>query len=164
MTQPTGSSLRLVLVEDEPAASRILAKGLREQGCAVDVAGDGQEAEFKASVNQYDLVVLDVMLPLKDGFQVCRELRAAGLQVPILMLTARDALEYRVQGLDVGADDYLTKPFEYAELLARVRALLRRGPTPHREVIEVADLRIEVRGHRVERAGRLIELTAKEYV
>jgi two-component system, OmpR family, copper resistance phosphate regulon response regulator CusR len=155
--------VRILLVEDEPPAAKILAKGLREQGYALDLAADGEEAEFKASVNEYDLIVLDVLLPLKDGFQVCRELRAAGSPVPILMLTARDALEHRVQGLDVGADDYLTKPFEYEELLARVRALLRRGPTPHHDVLEVGDLRVELRGRRVQRGGQRIDLTAKEY-
>ena len=155
--------MRVLLVEDEPAAAKILAKGLREQSYAVDVAADGEDAEFKASVNQYDLIVLDVRLPRKDGFEVCRELRAAGSAVPILMVTARDALEDRVQGLDLGADDYLTKPFEYGELLARVRALLRRGPARRAEILEVSDLRIEVRSRRVQRAGTVIELTAKEY-
>ena len=163
MIQTAALPVRILLVEDEPPAAKILAKGLREQGYALDVVADGEEAEFKASVNQYDLIILDVMLPLKDGFQVCEEIRNAGSPVPILMLTAREALEYRVRGLDAGADDYLTKPFEFEELLARVRALLRRGPTPHREILEVGDLRIELRGHRVQRAGRAITLTAKEY-
>ena len=155
--------LRILLVEDEPAAAQMLAKGLREQGYAVDVAPDGEDGAYKASVNPYDLVILDVLLPRKDGFAVCSELRAAGLPVPILMLTARDAVEDRITGLDHGADDYLTKPFEYRELLARVRALLRRGPTSHAEVIEVGDLRIDGKARRVTRAGQDIELTAKEY-
>src|SRR5258708_4486623 len=141
----------------------MLAKGLRDQSYAVDIAQDGEEAGFKASVNQYDLILLDAGLPHKDGFRVCHELRSEGSEVPILMLTARDAYTDRVRGLDLGADDYLTKPYDYGELLARVRALLRRGPRPHQENILVADLRIDVRGRHVWRAGRAIELTAKEY-
>jgi DNA-binding response OmpR family regulator len=120
--------MRILLVEDEPDAAQMLAKGLREQSYAVDVATDGETAVYQAGVNDYDLVILDVMLPLKDGFEVCRELRAGGLTFPILMLTARDAPPDRVVGLDMGADDYLTKPFDFHELLARLRALLRRGP------------------------------------
>ncbi|HEV2664124.1 MAG TPA: response regulator transcription factor, partial [Blastocatellia bacterium] len=114
-------------------------------------------------VNDYDLVILDVMLPLKDGFEVCRELRAGGLTVPILMLTARDAPPDRVAGLDSGADDYLIKPFDFHELLARLRALLRRGPALRPETVEIADLIIDMRGRRVRRGGCQIELTAKEY-
>ena len=155
--------MRILLVEDELAAAQMLAKGLREQGYAVDVASDGEDGIFKAGVNQYDLIILDVMLPRKDGFSVCREIRASGLSIPILMLTARDAVEDRITGLDHGADDYLTKPFEYRELLARVRALLRRGPTSYTSVIDVGDLHIDVRARRVQRAGQPIELTAKEY-
>jgi two-component system copper resistance phosphate regulon response regulator CusR len=155
--------MRILLVEDEPSAAEVLAEGLREQGYAVDVAGDGEDGLYKASLSPYDLIILDVMLPGKDGFEVCRELRASGAPVPILMVTARDALEDCIAGLEHGADDYLTKPCEYRELLARVRALLRRGPTSYFDVIEVGDLRIEVKTHRVTRAGRAIELTAKEY-
>jgi len=119
--------MRVLLVEDEPNAAHVLAKGLREQAYAVDVAGDGEAAVFQAATTDYDAVILDVMLPGKDGLAVCRELRAAGSDVPVLMLTARDAVEDRVAGLDTGADDYLTKPFSLAELLARVKALLRRA-------------------------------------
>jgi len=155
--------MRILLVEDEPDAARILAKGLRRQKYAVDVAADGAAAEHEASVNDYDLIILDVMLPLKDGFEVCRELRAAGSAVPVLMLTARDTVRDRIAGLDIGADDYLTKPFDFHELLARVRALLRRGQALRPERIEVADLTIDTRAHLVERAGRKIELTGKEY-
>jgi two-component system copper resistance phosphate regulon response regulator CusR len=155
--------LRILLVEDEPAAAKMLSQGLREQSYAVDVAVDGEEAEFKISISPYDLIVLDVVLPRKDGVHVCREMRAAGSNTPVLMLTARDAVEDRIKGLDAGADDYLTKPFEYGEFLARVRALLRRGPAPHIEVIEVADLRVEVRARRVTRGNKRIDLTAKEY-
>jgi DNA-binding response OmpR family regulator len=160
---PEEGSLRILLAEDESAAAKMLSLGLREQSYAVDIAVDGQEAEFKVSVNAYDLIILDLMLPRKNGIQVCQEIRAAGSNTPVLMLTARDRVEDRIAGLDAGADDYLIKPFEYGELLARVRALLRRGPTPHVEEIEVADLRIEVRARRVSRAGKRITLTAKEY-
>jgi len=155
--------MRILLVEDEPDAAQMLAKGLREQSYAVDVAADGETAVYQAGVNDYDLVILDVMLPLKDGFEVCRELRAEGLTFPILMLTARDAPPDRVVGLDMGADDYLTKPFDFHELLARLRALLRRGPALRPETVEVADLSIDMRARRVRRGGRQIELTAKEY-
>jgi two-component system copper resistance phosphate regulon response regulator CusR len=151
------------LVEDEPDAARMLAKGLREQSYAIDVAADGEAALEMAYVNSYDLIVLDVMLPGKDGFEVCRELRQYGSAVPILMLTARDAVEDRIEGLDTGADDYLVKPFDFHELLARVRALLRRGPTLRPEIINIADLMIDVRARHVWRAGATVELTAKEY-
>jgi two-component system, OmpR family, copper resistance phosphate regulon response regulator CusR len=155
--------LRILLVEDEPSAAKILAKGLRERGYAVDVSGDGSDAGYKASVNEYDLVILDVMLPRRDGLQVCSDLRATGAQMPILMLTALDAIEHRIAGLDSGADDYLTKPFDYRELLARVRALLRRGPTKHLDAIHVGDLTVDLQVRRVSRAGEPVRLTAKEY-
>jgi two-component system copper resistance phosphate regulon response regulator CusR len=155
--------MRILLVEDEPGAARMLAKGLREQTYAVDIAPDGESAVYQASVNDYDLVILDVMLPLKDGFDVCRELRAGGLTIPILMLTARDAVQDRIEGLDTGADDYLTKPFDFHELLARLRALMRRGHALLPETVAVADLCIDMRARRVMRRGRQIELTAKEY-
>jgi two-component system copper resistance phosphate regulon response regulator CusR len=151
------------LVEDEPSAAVMLAKGLREEAYAVDVAADGERALELAFVNDYDLVILDVMLPRKGGFEVCRELRAAGSAVPVLMLTARDAVEDKVAGLDSGADDYLPKPFDFEELLARVRALLRRRPALYPEVINVADLSIDTRARRARRRGRDVELTAKEY-
>lgn len=155
--------MRILLVEDEPSAAWMLAKGLREQAYAVDVAADGEAALYQASINDYDIIVLDLMLPRKDGFEVCRELRASGAKIPVLMLTARDAIEDRVTGLDTGADDYLTKPFDFHELLARVRALLRRGHVLHPEVLEVGDLKINTRTRIVKRANRVIELTAKEY-
>jgi len=156
-------AVRILLVEDEPSAAKILAKGLREEAYAVDVATDGEMALEQAFSNDYDLIVLDVMLPRKDGFAVCRELRAAGSVVPVLMLTARDAVEDRVEGLDSGADDYLPKPFDFDELLARVRALLRRRPALYPEVINVADLFIDTRARRASRGGKDIDLTAKEY-
>jgi two-component system copper resistance phosphate regulon response regulator CusR len=155
--------VRILLVEDEPTAARLLAKGLGEQSYAVDVAHDGVRALELIGTSEYDLVILDVMLPRKDGLTVCRELRAAGHVMPILMLTARDAVEARVSGLDCGADDYLVKPFDFREVLARIRALLRRAPALQREIIRVADLTIDTRARRVTRGGRRIELTAKEY-
>jgi two-component system, OmpR family, copper resistance phosphate regulon response regulator CusR len=155
--------VRILLVEDEQSAARMLAKGLREQTYAVDVAADGEAALWQAGINDYDLIILDVMMPLKDGFDVCRELRDAGSAVPVLMLTARDAVQDRIAGLDTGADDYLVKPFDFHELLARVRALLRRGPALRPEKLEVADLMIDTRARVVRRGGRQIDLTAKEY-
>jgi DNA-binding response OmpR family regulator len=155
--------MRILLVEDEERLARAIKRGLREAAYAVDVAGDGEEALYQASINDYDAVILDVMIPKRDGFEVCRELRAEGSRVPVLMLTARDAVEDRIEGLDTGADDYLTKPFEFGELLARLRALLRRGQELRPAIIKVADLEIDTRGQRARRDGRLIELTAKEY-
>jgi two-component system copper resistance phosphate regulon response regulator CusR len=155
--------VRILLVEDEPSAAKMLAKGLREQSYAVDVAEDGESALYQVSINDYDLIILDVMLPRRDGFEVCREIRDAGSSVPVLMLTARDVVEDRIAGLDSGADDYLTKPFDFGELLARTRALLRRGEVVRSEVLKVADLEIDTRAKRVKRAGRDIQLTVKEY-
>ena len=156
-------AVRILLVEDEPAAAQMLAKGLREHGYAVDLAADGEDGLEKIYINQYDLIILDVVLPRKDGFAVCRELRSGGSSVPVFMLTARDGVEDRIAGLNHGADDYLTKPYEYREVLARVQALLRRGPTTYYDVIEIGDLKIELKSRSVARAGRPIELTAKEY-
>jgi DNA-binding response OmpR family regulator len=155
--------MRILLVEDEPSAARMLAKGLREQGYAVDVAGDGEEALYQQSINEYDLVILDVMLPRRDGFDVCRSIRSEGSAVPILMLTARDAVDDRISGLDCGADDYLTKPFDFGELMARVRALLRRPDALLPEAITIADLEINIHARRVKRANQEIQLTLKEY-
>ena len=155
--------MRILLVEDEPSAATMLAKGLREEAYAVDVAADGETAQSQAFVNDYDLIVLDIVLPGKDGFTVCRELRTNGLTVPVLMLTARDAVEDRIEGLDSGADDYLPKPFDFDELLARVRALLRRKPALYPEVITVGNLSVDTRRRRVLRGGQNIDLTAKEY-
>jgi DNA-binding response OmpR family regulator len=155
--------MRVLLVEDEPDAARVLAKGLRERSFAVDITAEGEEAVYLSSINNYDLIILDVMLPLKDGFEVCREIRAAGASVPVLMLTALDDVRDRITGLDSGADDYLIKPFDFHELLARVRALLRRGQSLQPETIEAGDLKINTRSHAVQRAGHPIALTAKEY-
>lgn len=155
--------MRLLLVEDEARMARFIARGLREQAYAVDLVADGEAALYQLAVNTYDAVILDVMIPRKDGFEVCRELRSQGSRLPVLMLTARDAVEDRIAGLDTGADDYLTKPFAFGELLARLRALLRRGAELRPDVIEVADLRIDTRGQRASRAGRPLGLTTKEY-
>ena len=143
--------------------AQAIKRGLRNAAYAVDVARDGEDALYQASINDYDAVILDVMIPKRNGFEVCRELRAQGSHIPVLMLTARDAVEDRIGGLDTGADDYLTKPFEFGELLARLRALLRRGQDLRPTKIEVGDLEIDTRGQRVRRNGQPIELTTKEY-
>jgi two-component system copper resistance phosphate regulon response regulator CusR len=155
--------MRLLLVEDDARIARFVAKGLREQAYAVDVTANGDDALYEAAINSYDLVILDVMIPGRNGFEVCRELRRAGQRMPILMLTARDAVEDRITGLDHGADDYLTKPFEFRELLARLRALLRRSGELRPEQITVADLVLDTGAQSVSRAGRNIPMTTKEY-
>ena len=155
--------MRLLLIEDEEDTSRMLAKGLRQESYAVDTALDGQAGLEKALAHLYDLVILDVRLPIKDGWTVCRELREAGLQIPLLMLTASSAIEDRIKGLDSGADDYLVKPFDVGELLARVRALLRRRPLLDDPIIRVDTLAINTRSRTVERDGQAVRLTAKEY-
>lgn len=155
--------MRILLVEDETSAAKMMAKGLREHTYAVDVSTDGDQALYQSSINDYDLIILDVMLPGKSGFDVCRELRASGSAVPVMMLTARDDIDDRVAGLDTGADDYLTKPFDFRELLAHIRALLRRGPALQPDLIRLGDLVIDTRTRSVERGGRSVHLTAKEY-
>lgn len=155
--------MRILLVDDEARMAGFIAKGLREQAYAVDVAHDGDQALYNAAVNVYDLVILDVLLPGQDGYAVCRGLRAAGLTAPILMLTALDAVDDRVAGLDAGADDYLTKPFDFKELLARLRALLRRPSELRPRAIQIDDLTIDTGSHTAARAGRSVSLTAKEY-
>jgi len=156
--------MRVLLVEDEPSAAHVLAKGLREHAYAVDVAADGETAIFQAGTTDYDAVILDIMLPLRDGFSVCRTIRASGCSVPILMLTARDAVDARIEGLDSGADDYLVKPFDFGELLARLRALIRRGRQPLLpEQLKIGSLAIDTRGRQVRVRNRDVPLTAKEY-
>jgi DNA-binding response OmpR family regulator len=155
--------MRLLLVEDDARIARFVAKGLREQAYAVDLATNGDDALYQAAINTYDLIVLDVMIPGRDGFAVCRELRAAGQKIPILMLTAKDAVEDRIAGLDFGADDYLTKPFEFRELLARLRALLRRSGELRPPRIGVADLVLDTAARSVSRAGADVPMTTKEY-
>jgi len=155
--------MRVLLVEDDSRIARFVAKGLREQAYAVDIAATGDAALYQAEINPYDLIILDVMIPGRDGFEVCRALRKSGLRTPVLMLTARDAVDDRIKGLDQGADDYLTKPFEFGELLARLRALLRRATDVRPQQICVADLVIDTGAQTAERAGRSIFLTTKEY-
>ncbi len=155
--------MRLLVVEDDSRLSEVLIRGLREEGYAVDSARDGQSAIEQLSINSYDAVVLDVMIPSPDGFEVCRQLRAAGLSTAVLMLTARDAVDDRIHGLDVGADDYLVKPFAFAELLARLRALLRRPSVLAAPTFRVGDLTLDTAAHRVFRGSDEIVLTSKEY-
>jgi DNA-binding response OmpR family regulator len=157
-------TLRILLVEDEHKLAHVLERGLEEHGYAIDLAYDGDNGLALATAVPYDLVILDVMLPKLDGLSLCHQLRAQKRHLPILMLTARDTVDDRVSGLDNGADDYLTKPFAFRELLARVRALLRRDGLSTREpILRIADLEIDTISHEVRRAGRLIELTSKEY-
>ena len=155
--------MRVLLVEDDVRIANFVSKGLRENSYAVDVANDGEDGLYQTSINDYDLIILDVMLPKIDGFAVCRELRKSGNKTPILMLTARDAIDDRISGLDFGADDYLTKPFEFRELLARLRALLRRQSEFRPSKIIIADLEIDTSSNRVWRGGNEIILTTKEY-
>src|SRR5437763_12275469 len=156
--------MRVLLVEDEPDAAHVLAKGLREQTYAVDVAADGEAALLHVGATDYDAVILDVMLPRRDGFAVCRAIRASGSPVPILMVTARDGVDARIQGLDCGADDYLVKPFDFGELLARLRALIRRARLPLLpQRLSVGPMEVETRSRRVWVRRREVLLTAKEY-
>jgi DNA-binding response OmpR family regulator len=155
--------MRILLVEDDPRIAKFVAKGLREQTYAVDVAVTGNGALYQVSVNTYDLVILDVMIPELNGFDVCRELRRIGLRIPVLMLTARDEIGDRIHGLDTGADDYLTKPFDFGELLARLRALLRRSGNLRTGKIIVDDLVLDPAGQTASRAGRPLRLTTKEH-
>ena len=155
--------MRLLLVEDDARIARFVAKGLQEQSYAVDVVANGNDAVYQVEINDYDVVVLDVMIPGQDGFATCRAIRAVGKRMPILMLTARDGVEDRILGLDSGADDYLTKPFEFGELLARLRALLRRPSELRPSQIVVEDLVMDAASQTVKRGNRSIPLTAKEY-
>jgi two-component system OmpR family response regulator len=155
--------MRVLVVEDDVKMAAAIGRGLRFEGVVVDVAGGGEEAIRRVGATEYDAVLLDVMLPDIDGFETCRRLRRQGAWVPILMLTARDAVEDRVRGLDTGADDYLTKPFSLAELLARLRALARRGPVERPAVLEVGDLRLDPATREVWRGEYRIELSAREF-
>jgi DNA-binding response OmpR family regulator len=156
--------MRILLVEDEPSAARFIAKGLREASYAVDIAGDGDVAAEYCAVNDYDAIVLDIMLPRKDGITFCRELRTARSDLPVLMLTARDAVDARVEGLDAGADDYLAKPFDFRELLARVRALTRRERRPVAvERLTVRHVTIDLSARRVWRNDVEVMLTSREF-
>ncbi len=155
--------MRILLVEDEPTIANFIRQGLTEAGYAVDVAKDGQEGLEYAQAAAYDVLVLDIMLPRLDGIQLLRRLRASGHKTPALMLTARDTVDNRVEGLDAGADDYLVKPFAFPELLARVRALLRRPPLQAGTVLQIGTLYMDTARHVVERNGRLIDLSPREY-
>ncbi len=155
--------MRILLVEDEKRIASFVARGLKEERYVVDVAHNGEEGLFQAQVNPYDLIILDVMLPGKDGFTVCREIRKTDHQVPVLMLTARDTVPDKVRGLDAGADDYLTKPFAFEELLARVRSLLRKRQAVKTTLLKVSDLELDQITHKVRRAGKEIILTQREY-
>ena len=156
--------MRLLLVEDEPRAAQMLSKGLREQSYAVDVVVDGDQALYQVAITDYDAIVLDVMLPGIDGIEVCRQLRRSGVLVPVLMLTARDAVESRIAGLDSGADDYLIKPYEFGELLARLRAIIRRGRLPLTPpVLTVGHLRLDLRARQAFRYDDPVRLTAREF-
>jgi two-component system OmpR family response regulator len=156
--------MRVLVVEDDPKLASLLGRGLREEGMAADVTSRGEDALWMAGSTHYDALVLDVMLPGIDGFEACERLRADGVTAPVLMLTARDAIEDRIAGLDGGADDYLVKPFAFGELLARLRALARRGPVAQAAVLEAGSLRLDPATHRVWRDGaEEIELTAREF-
>jgi DNA-binding response OmpR family regulator len=155
--------VRVLIAEDDPGVQRFVAKGLKEQAYAVDTVSTGPDALEQAEINSYDVIILDVMLPGLSGFEVCRRLREGGLKIPVLMLTARDAVEDRIAGLDHGADDYLTKPFEFRELLARLRALLRRPSELKPAQLSVADLTLDTAAQLATRSGRRISLTHKEY-
>jgi heavy metal response regulator len=155
--------MRILLIEDDTRIANFISKGLRENAYAVDSASNGEEGLYLASINSYDAILLDVMMPVKDGFMVCREFRQSNVKTPILMLTARDAVSDRINGLDLGADDYLVKPFEFGELLARLRALLRRSADVRPPRIVIADLEIDTNEQRVWRSKHEIPLTTKEY-
>ena len=155
--------MRILLVEDESRIARFINKGLTEEGYAIDIVANGEDALSFAGSAPYDLIILDLLLPKIDGITVCRRLRRQNMKVPILILTAKDSIEDRVTGLNAGADDYLVKPFAFAELLARIRALLRRPPVLNADTLEVGNLLVDVIKHQVERAGEPISLTPKEY-
>jgi two-component system OmpR family response regulator len=155
--------VRVLIVEDDLRMASLIRRGLEHEGLAADIASGGEEALWMAPAHEYDVVVLDVMLPDLDGFEVCRRLRTTGMWSPVLMLTARDSVDDRVAGLDSGADDYLVKPFAFAELLARLRALARRGETGRPAVLTVGDLRLDPATREVKRGSTPISLSAKEF-
>jgi two-component system, OmpR family, response regulator len=155
--------MRVLVVEDEAKIARAIRRGLEHEGYAADVAATGKEAILRVTEQDYDAVVLDVMIPAPDGFAVCRQMRARNRWAPVLMLTARDSVEDRIRGLDAGADDYLVKPFSFGELLARLRALLRRAPAERPATLRVGDVALDPSAHVVTRAGRHVELSAREF-
>jgi len=156
--------VKLLIVEDEPKAAAYLRKGLSEHGYVADVAADGEDGLYLARNSEYDLLILDVMLPGRDGWSVMTELRRAGKETPVLFLTARDSVPDRVKGLDLGADDYLVKPFAFSELLARIRTILRRGSSRRIEALRIADLELDSLSHKAVRAGNRLDLTPKEFL
>jgi len=156
-------NMRILVVEDERKVANFIRNGLKEEGYAVDVAEDGEKGDFLADTNDYDIILLDVMLPKIDGIALLKKIRLAGSSTPVIMLTAKGTVSDKVTGLDAGADDYLTKPFAFAELLARIRTALRKGSNPLPTTLHAADLSLDLVSHRVTRAGHEIELTAKEY-
>ena len=155
--------MRILIIEDDPKIADAIRRGLIEQHYSVDIASDGDEGEFLAETNDYDAIVLDIMLPGKNGFEVCKSIRGEKITTPILMLTALDSIEDKIKGLDEGADDYLTKPFNLGEFLARIRSLVRRSSDDKTTILQVADLVVNVATREVERAGRKISLSAKEF-
>lgn len=155
--------MRILVVEDEKKVAKFLQQGLEEEHYIVEVVSDGETAIKRVSADSYDLILLDILLPKKDGITVLKEIRSAGISTPVLMLTAKSAIEDKVQGLDSGADDYLTKPFSFAELLARIRSIFRRGGPDKSATLAVADLTLDLVSHRATRAGKVIELTRREY-
>jgi two-component system, OmpR family, copper resistance phosphate regulon response regulator CusR len=156
--------MKLLLVEDERKTRDYVKKGLFESGFVVDVASDGEDGLHLAQCGAYDAIILDVLLPRRDGWSILSELRHGGSQTPVLILTARESVAERVRGLNIGADDYLVKPFAFSELLARLRTILRRGPSHQPEILRVADLEIDLASHRATRAGRRLDLTPKEFL
>lgn len=155
--------MRILIVEDEKKIADFIRRGLKEEGYAVDAAYDGEEGHFLASTNEYDLIILDLMLPKIDGRSLCAQLRKEKISVPVLILTAKDQVSDKVAGLDAGADDYLTKPFAFEELVARIRALLRRPEAAQEVLLKIKDLEMDLLAHTVRRRGQEIELTAKEF-
>jgi heavy metal response regulator len=155
--------MRILIVEDEKKVAKFLQQGLEEEHYTVDVSHDGEEGSKLALMGNHDLLILDILLPKKDGIAILKEVRSKKISVPVIMLTAKSAIEDKVEGLDSGADDYLTKPFAFAELLARVRSLLRRGTTEKSTILHVSDLHLDIVAHKAKRGEKVIELTGKEY-
>ena len=155
--------MRILIIEDEKKIASFMKRGLKEEGYAADIASDGEEGLFLADTNPYDLIILDLMLPKMDGIELCKALREKKIRTPVMMVTAKDAVSDKVEGLDSGADDYLTKPFAFEELLARVRALLRKNDGASASILKAQDLTLDLLSHKVDRRGKTINLTGKEY-
>ncbi|MBA4311676.1 MAG: DNA-binding response regulator [Chlorobiaceae bacterium] len=155
--------MKILIIEDEKKVAKFIRQGLEEEHYTVDVANDGENGSKLAQSGYYDLLILDILLPKKDGITILKEIRAKKIMMPVIMLTAKTSIEDRVEGLDSGADDYLTKPFAFAELLARVRSLLRRGSNEKTTILRVADLQLDIVSHKAKRGEKIIELTGKEY-